>query len=67
MEAAPPYQQGSPFLLLGILNPKSQTFNSQPEALNPTRWFMGSCKGYKSSNMGYKYSYPTYNPIYNCP
>ena len=23
--------------------------------------------GYKSANMGYKYSYPTYNPTYNYP
>ena len=29
---------------------------------------MGSYKwGYKSPNMTYKYSYPTYNPIYNYP
>ena len=29
---------------------------------------MGSYKwGYKSSNMGYKYSYPTYNPTDNYP
>ena len=31
-------------------------------------WFMGSYKwGYKSPNMGYKYSYPTCNPTYNYP
>ena len=30
--------------------------------------FMGSYKwGYKSPNMGYKYSYPTYNPTYSYP
>ena len=30
--------------------------------------FMGSYKwGYKSPNMGYTYSYPTYNPTYNYP
>ena len=29
---------------------------------------MGSYKwGYKSPNMGYKYSYPTYSPTYNYP
>ena len=29
---------------------------------------MGSYKwAYKSPNMGYKYSYPTYNPTYNYP
>ena len=29
---------------------------------------MGSYKwGYKSSNMGYKYGYPTYIPTYNYP
>ena len=29
---------------------------------------MGSYKwGYKSRNMGYKYSYPTYRPTYNYP
>ena len=30
--------------------------------------FMGGYQwSYKSSNMGYKYSYPTYNPTYNYP
>ena len=30
--------------------------------------FMGSyIWGYKSLNMGYKYGYPTYNPIHNYP
>ena len=30
--------------------------------------FMGGHKwGYKSPNMGYKYSYPTHNPTYNYP
>ena len=30
--------------------------------------FMGSYKWvYKSPNMGYKYSYPTYNPTYYYP
>ena len=34
----------------------------------PARRFMGSYKwGYKSPNMGYKYSYPTYNPTYKYP
>ena len=29
---------------------------------------MGSYKwGYKSHNMGYNYSYPTYNPTYDYP
>ena len=29
---------------------------------------MGSYKwGYKSPNMGYKYSYPNYNPIFSLP
>ena len=29
---------------------------------------MGSYKyGYKLPNMGYNYSYLTYNPTYNCP
>ena len=29
---------------------------------------MGTYKwGYKSLNMGYNYSYPTYNPTYNYP
>ena len=29
---------------------------------------MSSCNyGYKSPNVGYDYSYLTYNPTYNCP
>ena len=36
--------------------------------LGPTWRFMGSYKGsYKSLNMGYNYSYLTYNPTCNYP
>ena len=36
--------------------------------VNPTWRFMGGYKwGYKSLNMGCKYSYPTYNPTYDYP
>ena len=35
---------------------------------SPAWRFTGTYQwGYKSPNMGYKYSYPTYNPIYNYP
>ena len=36
------------------------------QGLGSTWRFMASSKwGYKSRNMGYNYSYPTYNPTYN--
>ena len=38
------------------------------EVFRVTWRFMGSYKwGYTSPNMGYTYSYPTYNPTYNYP
>ena len=46
--------------------PGKPQFRTFPTKL--TWRFMGSYKwGYKSPNMGYKYSYPTYNPTYNYP
>ena len=45
------------------------TRSAQKELRTETTWrFMGTYKwGYKSPNVGYKYSYPTYNPTYNYP
>ena len=43
---------------------------AKPKApgLGITWRFVGSYKlGYKSPNMGYKYSYPTHSPSYNYP
>ena len=46
-------------------NPKMKR---QVVQVGSTWRFMGSNKwGYKSPDMGYKYSYPTYNLTYNYP
>ena len=43
-------------------------YEGQDMMPNSTWRLMGSYKwGYKSPNMGYNYSYPTYNPTYNYP
>ena len=45
-----------------------QGSTNQPVEACPTWRFMGSYKrGYKSPNIGYRYSYPTYNPIHSYP
>ena len=57
----------------GPHNPEPSTLSPGPGlyvAASHTWRFMGSYKqGYKSPppDMGYKYSYPTYNPTYNYP
>ena len=48
------------------MNPKKELLWGLWVRVGRTWRFMGSYKwGYKSPNMGYNYSYPTYNPSYD--
>ena len=54
--------------LSGEYNYKAREHPVEPR-IEPSTWrFIGSYTwGYKSPNMGYKYSYPTNNPTYHYP
>ena len=56
-----------PQLLLDTLGTEDLLALLEP-TLNPTWRFMGSYKwAHKSPNIGYTYSFLTYNPTYNYP